>query len=263
MAQLKETPIDELTNLPLPIFTSGPDFNEHAINFHHHFHPGRSTELGYTEEGEKRKKHDPERIEGYALRYSRGQDVPKWLHDRYHDIFKGPQLPQNTKDKFTLTVLACAGVVPREALDLHTPREWVKRALDNKQHEFIRRRIHYEGAGSLSATPKKREIGRFLADYVIQNSLDEVINESEVMTTVKNFLKPRSAQQRFEAGRQILTQAIDVSVAELVPLLEEAKNEGMVRHRARGLGQVVLKYFTIDRFPDYYEPLENRLSAYA
>jgi len=208
-------------------------------------------------------RNDSRRVEGFALRYSRGQDLPIWLHDRYHEIFLGPHLAQTTEEKFTAVVLACAGVVPREALDLYTPDAYRKIALDNKQHEFIRRRIYFEGAASRAKSSKRNNIGKFIAEHALQSSLAEVMTEHDVRKKVNEFLRPRSEAQRYDAGKVILRHVVDASVAELIPIHKEAKKEGMVRHNRKGLGEIVLKFFTVDRFQDYFDPLEDQLSAFA
>jgi hypothetical protein len=265
---IEAAPLDELTQLPLPVLVSGSDYyqdngSQRSSNYHHHFHPQKSIELGYTAEGVRLPRNNPGRIEGFALRYSRGQDLPIWLHDRYHKIFLGPQLPQTTEEKFTAVVLACAGVVPREALDLYTPDAYRKSTLDNKQHEFIRRRIYFEGAASRAKSSKRNHIGKFIADHALQSSLAEVMTESDVRKKVNEFLRPRSETQRFNAGKIILRHVVDASVAELIPIHKEAKKEGMVKRNRKELGEIVLKFFTVDRFQDYFDPLEDKLFAFA
>jgi len=259
------TPSDELTGLPLPVLMSGSDFMlpgkmPRRTNYHHHFHPEKSIELGYDESGVKLHKSDPVRVEGFALRYSRGQQLPVWLHDRYHDIFSGPELPKSSLDKFTRVVLACAGVVPTMALDLSVPGEFKEVRLTSRQHEFIRRRIYFEGAASKTRS-KRSSIGKYIAEYSLQNALDSVLTEAEIRKRVKEFLKPRSEVQRVHAGRFILGQVVDASVVNLVGIHNEAKKEGMVKKGKKSLGEVALKFFTLDRFQDYFDPLEEKLQV--
>lgn len=261
---LEITPVDELTRLPLPVLMSGTDFSFKEANYHHHFHPSSSSELGYDERGKKLPTQHPEYLGGRALRYSRGQHVPKWLHNRYHDIFYGPPLPQNIEAKFTTVVLACAGVVPREAIDLYAPGDYRQVTLDNRQHDFIRRRIYYEGAASRrELNDRKGRIGKFLAEYALNHSLKMIIEEDEVKKKVDEFLLPKSEAARRAAGRFLLEHAIDASVAELIPLHQEAIKEGMIRKPRKKLGEIVLKYFPERKFMDYFDPLEARLAAEA
>jgi hypothetical protein len=233
-----------------------------AVNYHHHFHPEVSEELGWNEETRKKLPADTmPRIQGLAVRYSRGQLVPSWLHVRYHKIFEGPELPQTQQEKFTTVVLACAGVVPREAIDLHDPKNANKRQLSDKEHDWIRRRLYYEGAAERPKYPdRKGEIGRFIATYAIEHSLDEILTEEEVKRKVDEFLIPKSDSSRQEAGRFLLAQVVDASVAELIPLHERAKKKQMTKRTTKKLGDIMLKYFTASRFPDYFAPLEDRLN---
>lgn len=267
---LETTPLDELTGLPLPIFARSSDFyirkkddlELRPENYHHGFHPNKSILLGYSEEGILYPKGSEERISGRALRYSRGQIVPIWLHSRYHDLFYGPELPEDVKGRFTRVVLACAGVVPRQAIDLRRPGEYkITPDLSDRAYSQITRRIHYEGEITPPKYPDRRgELGRFIADYAINNSLNQILSESEVRAKVKEFLMPRSDRARKEAGRIILAHAVDASVAELIDVFETAKKEKMVQ-RATNLGSIVLQYFTPDRFGDYFAPLEDRLAT--
>lgn len=265
---IETTPLDELTRLPLPLLISGTDYYsnqgiQRASNYHHHFHPEKSTELGYDSLGNRLPKGNSSRTAGLALRFSRGQDSPIWLHDRYHEIFEGPPLPQDSNAKFTAVVLSCAGVIPREAIDLHNPGSFEKVMLNDKQHDFIRRKTYFEGAASFAKRSKRDHIGKFIAEHALQSSLSDIMTEKQVEKKVAEFLRPRSESQRIEAGRFILGQVIDASIADLIPIHREAEKEGMVKEGKKNLGQVVLKFFTADRFPDYFDPLEDRLSLVA
>jgi hypothetical protein len=256
----EQTPVDDLTRLPLPILMRGTDFYLREVNYHHHFHPEASVELGYTESGKKLPTEDPRRQEGRAVRYSRGQIVPKWLHTRYHNVFMGPELPQDPQAKFTAVVLACAGVIPRRAINLYTSDHYEEVELSDKQHDFIRRRVFYEGAAS-QRNNRKNKIGKFLATYAMDNSLSDILSETEVNRKVEEFLMPKSEEIRVSAGRFILSHAVDASVANLIELHQEAKKEGMIKNSKKMLGEIVLKYFPEYKFKDYLDPLEDRLAA--
>lgn len=115
MAAELETPIDELSGLPLPIAPHDvlPTNNPDIANWHHHWHPSTDTRL--LTPG------------GLAIRHSRVQLVEANHHnmgDRhrgkltYHDYYVGPPLPINENDEFAKCVLACAGYIPYEAIDL-------------------------------------------------------------------------------------------------------------------------------------------------
>lgn len=260
-AGVETTPTDPLTGLPYPVLMKSADFYLRRADYHHMLHPEKSPELGYDEDGQKLTKEDPLRVEGAAARYCMGEYLPRWLHDRYHDIFFGPKLPDNTHDKFVTAVLACAGVVPRKAIYLYTAGSWKPVSLSNKQHDFIRRRVFYEGADSLSSRKSRaNDIGKFFANYIIGQTLPEVANEAEVQQKIKEFLEPTSREQWEKAGSFILGFAAQASVHDVAELYRDAKNEGMVaeKHKARRLGDIILKYFKKERFPDYFPALEER-----
>lgn len=269
-AGIEVTPSDPLTGLPCPVLMKSTDFYfssredfylKRRADYHHLLHPGRSAELGFDENKEKLPREDPLRIEGLAVRYCMGEYMPRWLHDFYHDIFYGPKLPQDTHEKFVIAVLACAGVVPRIGINLYTPGEWHREPLNNKQHDFIRRRIFYEGADSFSnKRSKANDIGKFFAHYIINQTLPEVANETAVNRKIHQFLEPTTREQGEEAGSFIIDFAAKASVLDVVKLYNDAKSEGMVaeKQRARKLGDVVLKFFKRERFPEYFNTLETQ-----
>jgi hypothetical protein len=228
------TPSDELTGLPLSIYTRRPDFFNHPRNFHHHFHPSNSPDLqGY--------------YDGKAVRYSRGQDIQMYLHDRYHDIFHGPPLPETRRDKFVATVLSLSGVVPREAIDLYTPGEAQIVGLTKGEHRFISgsKRMHLELDRRSTKKSKQHErIGRFFADYIVEQALEDVISYE----TIDKFLHGKDEKERRQLGRTLLETAVDSSVAELVPIHEQARKEGMVVMGAVAVKQVVESYFSPGKF---------------
>lgn len=259
LSGLETTPRDEITGLPLPVVAKSRDYYFRRGDYHHHFHPKRSTELGYNENGQKLPIEDPNRLEGVAVRQSRGQYLPMWLHTRYHDIFYGPSLPATSKERFTAVILTCAGVVPRQAIDLYKPGEYRIADLSNRRHSFISQRIYYEGAHSLPQYDKRDNIGRYIASYAINTSLADTLTENEVFRRVEEFLSESDEEMKLEQGKYILTHAVDASVAELVDLHRKTRAEGMVPRTARRLGEIALDYFPEARFGDYLEPLKTRL----
>ncbi|HVS78750.1 MAG TPA: hypothetical protein VHD84_00460 [Candidatus Saccharimonadales bacterium] len=234
------TPIDELTGLPLPIYTRRYDYFQHDRNFHHHFHPGNSRQLqGY--------------YDGKPVRYSRGQMIQEYLHKRYHQIFFGPPLPETRKDKFTVTVLALSGVLPRQALDLYTPGEFRVVDLSRGEHSFLSKssRLHMEPdrrrgskASRYENDKQRQRVGRFFADYVVEQALEEVITDE----IIEKFLRTNNDKEKRILGRTMLENAVDVSVAELVVVHNEARRAGMVASGALAVKEVVEKYFSVGKF---------------
>lgn len=263
-AGVEKTPLDSLTGLPLPLMMSWADFYLEKVrvrpnDYHHGFHPKKSLGLGYGEGGDRLRRGSIGRLSGDAVRFSRGQNVPSWIHARYHDIFYGPELPISERDKFAAVVLACAGVVPRQAIDLYTPGEFRLQSLNDKQHDFIRRRTYFENATSLTKTGQRNRIGRFLAEYILDNTIDELITEKSLKPSIDSFLRPTSEVAWSRSARDILAAGMEVSLLPLIPIYKEAEAEGMVRDSHRSLGKTVLRFFSLERFPDYFDALEGRL----
>ena len=77
------TPLDELTGLPLPIVISEAKHGSSNAkpDFHHHFHPER--DLTNADDAM------------LALRKSRGQNLPRWIHEHHHKYFAGPEFPES------------------------------------------------------------------------------------------------------------------------------------------------------------------------
>jgi hypothetical protein len=261
------TPTDELTGLPLPVFVS-PEMMDAAgihTNHHHHFHPRKSQELGYLGNGLNFSELKPAEqtvwLEGKAVRNSRVQVVPLYLHQRYHDFFTGPLLPQSRADKFTATVLACAGVLPRRAIDLSKLGGYREIDLTDKQHRFLKgfKRLHFVGAHEdrQYEIVKRDRIGRFFADYAIEQSAQHLIGDS----LIDEFLHTSNETSRKKIGRSILEMAIDESVASLISLRDEAAREGMLRRKRTHLSSIVKQFFVPSKFDDYQRPLAAALRA--
>lgn len=244
------TPVDELSGLPLPIYARRHDYFQHERNFHHHFHPSNSSDLqGY--------------YEGKPVRYSRGQEVQQYLHDRYHDIFFGPPLPETRREKFTAIVLALSGVVPRQAIDLYKAGEFRIVDLSRGEHSFLSnpKRLHMESDRKNKAGEAKRQkdkqrerVGRFFADYVVENALEEVITPE----IIDKFLKTPDEKEKRDIGRLMLENAVDVSVAELIAVHENARRAGMVASGALAVREVVERYFSPGKF---YQSLVEHVPA--
>ena len=111
------TPVDEATDMPLPVRLPAEEIlskNSPETNWHHHFHSSSDPAL--------------QTLGGNALRSSRLQLVPAYLHNAgkaenvYHRIFKGPPLPgaDDQEKQFELCILAAAGYLPAQAIDMES-----------------------------------------------------------------------------------------------------------------------------------------------
>ncbi len=285
------TPSDPLTGLPLQVLTEGGDFyidgQDCASEFHHQHHPGNSSELGHDSNGILLLPGNFDRMEGLALRYSKGQDLPNWLHDYYHDLFVGPSLPKTSKSKHTAVLLSLANVVPRQAIHIQEPGAFEIVDLNDREHDFIRRTTHYEGAGYNGWRYNRRgRIGTYLADYALKKYLPEIIDVKDVALRVEHFielrqelsksqnlrwkpeemelmrdqpsLKQQKQRQLLAVGESIVHQALRLSVEDSQPLFQEAIKGGMVKGTKRDLGQVAIKFFGTRT--DYASTLEHHIA---
>ena len=249
--KMQVTPICEATNLPLPILPNEPQEARFSFwDYHHHFHPRSDPQLQH--------------IDGKALRYSRGQLLPRALHNEYHRIFEGPPLPESIEEKFRLTVLACAGVVPRQAIALEGNLEYSEVTLGEREFEDISssRSIYIERAHKSKAQYyTRRAIGRFFAYYALRQDINEVVSER----VIDQFLDQSiTDERRKELGNFILTEALGVSTEGLELEHQTLANEGYVsRTHQIAPRKLVRKFFTKDNYPQYHDEVARRIASAA
>lgn len=248
MAAELVTPVDELTGLPLPILPIEPQHGALFVryNYHHHFHPRRSEAL--QDEG------------GLAMRYSRGQMLPRSLHRRYHDVFAGPSLAATEEEKFKACVLACAGHIPRRAIDLSNIAE--PSEVNLTEAEFDRSGIGRNTFVERSQKPAhawviRGRIGRFFATYALKQELGHISER-----VIDEFLHTTSAERIKELGNFMLSEAVEVAVEPVVPLHLQIIHQGHSSPWfARRPSTVVRRFFSKDYFPAYHEELRKKLAA--
>ncbi len=243
------TPLDEFTGLPLPVVISEPKnkSSNAKIDFHHHFHPER--DLIHADDAM------------LALRRSRGQNLPRWIHEHHHKYFAGPEFPESRKDTFASVVLACAGVVPRKAIDYsgkyETPR--IVEVWDNSQYQKIVSSIKHEAQdkNKISRRIARAEIGKFFANYAIEQSFEDVISSTEI----DEFLNTTNPIKRKELGNRMLGAAIRMSVEPVIPIHRALKKESIARKRKVELPAIVKDYFIPSKRPDYFIAIDEKLSV--
>lgn len=243
--------IDEITGLPLPILPTEPPKGARFgyTNFHHHFHPARDPEL--------------QGIAGEAVRMCRGQTIVRVLHQRYHDLFIGPELPTTDEDKFRVCVLACAGVVPPQALDLSVPGEYQVVNLSMRQMKSLvsSRSIHIEKAHrpERDTRPVRDKIGRFFAEYLVSRGVQLELPERRI----EQFLDPRTRpRKRRRIGNAILEATLDISIQDIEELHKELILEGYAVNRpAQSPSAVVNYFFPKEQYPEYHDSLALHLRA--
>ncbi len=243
------TPVDEQTGIPLPILPILPSdqtSNTSFSDFHHHFHPERQLVPG----GDAK----------LALRRSRGQDLPRWLHEHYHRYFAGPEIPKERSDIFRTVVLACAGVVPKEALDFSNRKSGPKvvRVTNDLVHKTIAKTIKHEGLRRGSAGSYYRaDIGIFFANYAIEQSLEDTISQS----VIDEFLSTKKQARRKELGNLMIKKAILISIDPIVPVYADLRRDGLVHANNTDLYPRVRDFFVTSRTEDYHQALDRKFTT--
>lgn len=240
------TPVDKLTRIPLPIlYTEAPHTtaNTDFWDYHHHFHPEK--ELIHADDAT------------LALRRSRGQYLPRWLHEHYHHYFAGPELQYSREQIFQTVVLACAGVVPRQALDFSSyqgPK--IVDIPDNDTYQAVAESIKHEGERNSSIGGLARaQIGIFFANYAIEQSFEEVISQK----VIGEFLSTRDTARRKVLGNLMIREAIHLSVEPILPTEKTLKENGVMRKRQTDLRELIKDYFVRSRQPQYYQAIDRKL----
>ncbi|HSD55840.1 MAG TPA: hypothetical protein VLA92_01670 [Candidatus Saccharimonadales bacterium] len=159
-----ETPLDELTGLPLLIvpnedvlpilFGLEPSRtpNGHPIaDWNHIWHPRKEAQFG---------------TGGLGLRHSRVQFVMRSEHDTYHEQFYGPSLPQKPAERFEATVLCAAGYIPRDAISIDSGSHSIVRL-----NEWERTRLHESGEVRIA---NFKIVQDAIRDYVLAQPLNHI-----------------------------------------------------------------------------------------
>lgn len=241
-------PTDPLTGIPYPILPIDPPTEglPRRFDYHHQFHP----RAVLVESGD---------IADSALRVCRGQDIPRWLHDRYHARYDGPHFPRGISDRFATIVLACAGVVPRQAMYLGQDNN-VLVTPSVAQYERIRSTIHYEykdKEGKRTIDRNRSKLGIFFAQYALEQDIRDLVDD----LLINRFLEPRSERERLLTGNTILAAAINASTEPIQPKYLEAFKDIRVDTKPRNLANVVTRYFKPERKKDYFNELKRRLEV--
>lgn len=192
MAAETTTPTCEVTGLPLPILPVGLRESEALLSWrppdrHHAFH---------------RKSHPfLQDIGGIALRQSRIQRVPYSVHHfGYHKIFDGPELTDDEEEKFRLSVIASAGVIPRQAIKISSSEDYSVIDLEDSQHIAIARSTGIES---------KQEVGKFISEFATKKGLEHILDQFNV----DEFLSQKTeADKKIEMAEAMLSIALSDSV---------------------------------------------------
>ena len=206
------SPVDKLTNMPLPILPTrqGPRFKNPAFaNWHHHYHPSDDPNLTSAS--------------GLAIRHLRLQLLPvKSRHQIYHNLFSGPEfLPESQADRFGHIILACAGYMPRSAIDVTADDPATPVQMSSKIHE----RLQTSGEIVVRGQPN---IANFIRKYLVIQDLSN-INES----VIDEFLSTNSIERKRYLGHWLLALASEIATEPVKPIYRQALDDGLIRSKAK------------------------------
>lgn len=236
--------------LPYPIITRDPFHPNSAtdLTFHHHFHPASAPELAD--------------LGGEVLRYSRGQTLPRWLHNRVHGIYGGPPLPQTEQDKFELTVLGCAGYIPRWGVEIDDYGNAHKVLLPpSRQGRVTPRNVHIEDAHAIPNQQRyiRHRIGFFFANYALNQDInfpDSLIDE---------FLNSTDEARKLELGNHFLIESVRTAMSPVLSMRAQLLKEGLRLQPGKPdrMKKIVQTFFVKEYFPAYHPELTARFLGVA
>lgn len=243
-------PTHELSGLPLLVLPiDAPQENAQLWrDFDHSFYPRTSDELrGFG---------------GAAIRCSRGQDLPRWLHQRKHKQFPlGSIIPTISDDQHKTIVLACSDFVPRQAIDFSRGDGYeIVDLTDLQIQELARSRaVHIEdGNHSNTGSFYRNTIGKFFAYHAIKQDLSHISPG-----VIDEFLHTSHQLRRTELGNLLLAESVDVAIEPIRGMRQELIDQGMVQLSRKQTHTVMRKFFVKARFKDYIPELQKNLARAA
>lgn len=198
---------------------------------------------------------------GRAVRHSRIQVVPRWLHDRYHSFYPdGIELPQTDLTKFCFATLACAGVIPNKAIDVSGSKPKLV-DIDAKGYRYFRKTGRISPEVKINKHTGENDYakhrGIFFMKYVLENNVNEISPD-----LLKKFLsmdKSRHSKQRAQLGWLIVGKAIENATEPIKPLYKKAQEMGMLDKSCPNDPRQVIKMAVRNHPPNYFDELERRV----
>lgn len=261
-------PTDPVTGLPhaiLPVYVAPHPNQSRTVNYHHHFynrrHPDLEGDLKLRDEHFQNPENIPlDVIAGLAVRMSRGQQLPIGTHGLVHRRYaQGPKLPHTTDEKFVTAVKACSGVVSRWALDVTAPRGQELVYMNDEVFERVvsPKLLCTERANhDMLAEDRRRVLGSFFLRYAAAQDLKHIAERH-----VDEFLNTSNDKRRLSLGNYILREAIEVSIAPLVPVYRELKGQGMIQPGRPHMRTTVWNFVNLSYRARAVPVLEESLAA--
>jgi hypothetical protein len=238
MSEQRQFPIDDLTGLPYAVLTVGGqrDIPFQGVTNHHHAnyprqHLDLEGKMALSGGGNVLQNLDAlslGKLGGLAVRVSRTQRMVPELHQLAHKKFpKGPPVPHELHDKFITAVKNCAGVVPRIAVDVTAPegRELVHMHDDTFNHVAHPWNLHPEEYYFKRPSGyQQRILGSFFLRFAAEQDISHIS-----LRIIDEFLYTSDPVKRMNRGKFILREAMEVSVATVIPEHQALKRLGMTQ----------------------------------
>lgn len=260
------TPTDVLTGLPHPIlpYDVTPRYGRNFEDFHHHNFPRRSPELLPAlnlDPHAQPEDYGLSDIASIALKVCRGQLLLRTVHESGHKKLLGPELPTTIKDKYIHVAKACAGIVSRWAIDLRRADDDLLVYMDDDTFAKVANpkvlcgeRYYFDRPANF----RRRIIGSFLLQYSLEQDLSHISSQ-----VVDQFLSTDDAARRMELGNLLLRDALEISLASVLPLHRQLKMQGMVQPGKADARASIKKYIHPERLPSYHQSLYQKLMLVA
>lgn len=200
MAAELQTPVDRFSNIPLPLAPSLEALPEHRpdkADMHHGFHPKLDPRLLTTA--------------GLALRNSVLQLTERTFHNEgplsYHRFYQGPQIPTDETEVFKRVVLATAGYVSEEVLDMNNG-DPVRRPMTSDELEYFQTPSSDNIFDYKYLRYRYGPIRDFLRDYIVNQPLGE---EHVSLSKLDEFLHTKDRQTKLNLGHFMISKASEVA----------------------------------------------------
>ena len=248
MNEIRKFPIDEITGLPHVILTTGlsKDIPSAGKTNHHHAnyqrqHPDLEGHMLLSGPGNVLSSLDElslGKLGGLAVRVSRTQRLEPVLHTLLHIKFpEGSDKANALSDKFVTAVENCAGVVSRTAVDVTAAEghEFVHMDDDTFAKVVNPWRLHIEEYYyDRPEGYQKRVLGSFFMRYASEQDLGHISPD-----IIDEFLSTSDPGRKTSLGRDILREAVDVSIEPVAPIHQELRRLGMIQAASKGLRHAV------------------------
>lgn len=248
MVEKRQTPIDSVAGMPLPIYPFS-DPNKYApmaceedgpvlyeTNWHHAFFPDDDLTANITG--------------GPFLKQSRVQNVPVWLHDDYHSIFSGPEIPKTVKQRFLLGVFAVAGYMPKYAIDV--PNSSDEDSLIRLKYSEYKRMLKPDmlKGDFVQRSVNLRRASKFMLNYIFKqdiSSLDKL--------TAEEFLICDNKQRQLELASFIIDRLVDESTDPIKDKYHRIYRKHLIPNRQLGSPREAVLRVTNPYIPENIDKL--------